>query len=85
MSPAALDYSDWTGLLADIVTPAGKVDYEALATRRDRLDGVIAMLGAASPESAPEVLDPAARARKLTSCEMCHRHVRELPTYADRR
>jgi uncharacterized protein DUF547 len=54
VSPPTLDYSDWTGLLADIVTPAGKVDYEALAAQRDRLGGVIAMLAAASPESDPE-------------------------------
>jgi hypothetical protein len=26
-----------------------------------------------------EVLDPAARARGVTSCEMCHRHLAELP------
>jgi hypothetical protein len=70
VSPATLDYSDWAGLLADVVTPTGKVDCEALAARRDRLDGVIGMLGAASPESAPERIDtPPA----------------ELPTYADRR
>jgi hypothetical protein len=25
------------------------------------------------------VLDPAARAREVTSCEMCHRHLGELP------
>jgi Protein of unknown function, DUF547/Radical SAM superfamily len=31
---------------------------------------------------AQKVLDPAARARGLTSCEMCQRHVAELPTYA---
>jgi len=31
-----------------------------------------------------ETLDPAARARGVTSCEMCHRHLSELspPTYA---
>jgi hypothetical protein len=29
------------------------------------------------------VLDPAARARGLTSCEMCQRHVAELPTFRD--
>ena len=29
------------------------------------------------------VLDPAAQARGLTSCEMCHRHVSNLPTYRD--
>jgi hypothetical protein len=27
-----------------------------------------------------EVLDPSARARGVTSCEMCHRHLAELPT-----
>ena len=30
---------------------------------------------------AQTVLDPAARARGITSCEMCQRHVAELPTY----
>ncbi|HKZ08784.1 MAG TPA: DUF547 domain-containing protein [Methylomirabilota bacterium] len=54
MSAADVDYSDWTDLLAEIVTPAGKVDYEALAARRDRLDRVIASLAAVSPDSAPE-------------------------------
>jgi hypothetical protein len=29
---------------------------------------------------ATSVLDPAARARGITSCEMCQRHVAELPT-----
>lgn len=28
-----------------------------------------------------EVLDPAARARGVSSCEMCHRHLAELPAY----
>jgi hypothetical protein len=28
-----------------------------------------------------EVLDPAARARGISSCEMCHRHLAELPVY----
>jgi hypothetical protein len=31
------------------------------------------------------VLDPAARARGISSCEMCHRHVKDLPTYSDGR
>jgi hypothetical protein len=30
---------------------------------------------------ATSVLDPAARDRGITSCEMCQRHVTELPTY----
>ena len=54
MSAAAVDYSDWTDLLAEIVTPDGKVDYEALSARRDRLDRVIAQIAAISPDSAPE-------------------------------
>jgi hypothetical protein len=29
-----------------------------------------------------EVLDPAARTRAVTSCEMCHRHLAELPAPA---
>src|SRR5262249_4977561 len=31
---------------------------------------------------ADDVLDPAARARGITSCEMCHRHLGELPVPA---
>jgi hypothetical protein len=54
VSAAAVDYSDWTDLLAEIVTPDGKVDYEALSARRDRLDRVIAQIAAISPDSAPE-------------------------------
>jgi len=30
-----------------------------------------------------DVLDPAARARGISSCEMCHRHVRELPVFGE--
>ncbi|HET6368778.1 MAG TPA: DUF547 domain-containing protein [Pseudomonadales bacterium] len=51
---AGIDYSPWTELLAAIVTPDGKVDYEVLAPRRDLLTRFVAALGAASPDSAPE-------------------------------
>jgi hypothetical protein len=29
-----------------------------------------------------DVLDPSARERGVTSCQMCHRHLGELPTLA---
>jgi hypothetical protein len=48
------DYGVWSGLLAEVVTPDGKVDYDRLAARRARLDDFVAALGAASPESAPD-------------------------------
>ena len=51
---AGLDYSPWTELLAAIVTPGGKVDYEVLAPRRDLLTRFVASLEAASPDSAPD-------------------------------
>jgi hypothetical protein len=44
----------WSALLADVVTPDGKVDYARLAEGRDRLHAVVAALAATSPESAPE-------------------------------
>ena len=43
---AGIDYSPWTELLAAIVTPDGKVDYEVLAPRRDLLTRFVAALGA---------------------------------------
>jgi len=51
---AGLDYSPWTELLAAIVTPDGKVDYEVLAPRRDLLTRFVASLESASPDSAPD-------------------------------
>jgi len=51
--PEAFRYDAWSSLLADIVTPEGKVDYARLAERRDLLERVVAELGAASPESDP--------------------------------
>src|SRR6185436_1768731 len=56
MSEAAgrFDYGAWSNLLAEVVTPDGKVDYDRLASRRARLDDFVATLGGASPESHPE-------------------------------
>src|SRR5207247_67619 len=51
--PEPVRYDAWSALLADIVTPEGKVDYARLAERRDLLERVVAELGAASPESVP--------------------------------
>ena len=48
------DYGAWSNLLAEVVTPDGKVDYGRLASRRTRLDEFVATLGAASPESHPD-------------------------------
>lgn len=48
------EWQPWTDLLAEVVSPDGKVDYERLRERRPRLDAVVAALAAASPESAPE-------------------------------
>ena len=47
------DYGTWSRLLARVVTPDGKVDYEALAARRDLLDDFVALLASASPDTAP--------------------------------
>ena len=46
-------YENWNRLLAEIVTPDGRVDYLRLADRRDLLDRVIAGFAAVSPDSAP--------------------------------
>ncbi len=51
---AGIDYSPWTELLAAIVTPDGKVDYEVLTPRRDLLTRFVASLEAVSPDSAPD-------------------------------
>ena len=48
------DYGVWSALLAEVVTPDGKVDYDGLAARRDRLDDFVAALEATSPESHPD-------------------------------
>lgn len=48
------DWQPWTDLLAEVVAPDGKVDYDRLLERRDRLEGVVAALAEASPETAPE-------------------------------
>ena len=54
MSATPFDYGMWSRLLACVVTPEGKVDYEALAARRDLLDRFVALLASASPDTAPE-------------------------------
>ena len=46
-------YGTWSRLLAAVVTADGKVDYEALAARRELLDTFVAMLATASPDSDP--------------------------------
>ncbi len=48
------DYTGWTAVLGAIVTPEGKVDYEALAERREQLGAFVRLLASASPDSAPE-------------------------------
>ena len=48
------EYGTWSRLLAAVVTADGKVDYEALAARRDLLDTFVAMLATASPDTDPE-------------------------------
>jgi Protein of unknown function, DUF547 len=48
------DWSPWSELLGAVVTADGRVDYSILATRRDLLEGVLAGLAAASPDSSPE-------------------------------
>ena len=46
-------YDNWSRLLAEIVTPDGRVDYVQLAARREILDQVIASFAAISPEATP--------------------------------
>ncbi len=86
-------YDAWDRLLAEVVAGDGKVDYERLAVLRALLREFVADLGAVSPDSRPDLsrsflrwvdqeLDPAAEARGVSSCEMCHRHLAELPAPA---
>src|SRR5262245_35922004 len=49
----AFEYSAWSPLLAAIVTPEGKVDYETLAERRALLEEFVRLLSSASPDTAP--------------------------------
>jgi len=55
MSVEPFRYQAWSTLLAAIVTADGRVDYAALGERRALLDEFVAALGAASPESHPEL------------------------------
>ncbi|MCY3932635.1 MAG: DUF547 domain-containing protein [Acidobacteria bacterium] len=48
-------YEAWDRLLAEVVADDGKVDYERLADRRVLLKEFVAELGAASPESRPDL------------------------------
>jgi hypothetical protein len=56
---AAFGYDAWNALLAEVVTPDGKVDYVRLATRRTLLDRFVAALGRTSPESHPDAFPTA--------------------------
>jgi hypothetical protein len=47
------DWTEWSALLSAVVTPEGKVDYDRLTARRDRLEQVVEQLGAVSPHSHP--------------------------------
>ena len=48
-------YDAWDRLLVEVVAEDGKVDYERLAARRGLLKEFVAGLGAASPDSRPEL------------------------------
>jgi len=48
------EWSEWTAVLAAVVTADGKVDYAALAERRSALDAVVAQLAAIGPDNAAE-------------------------------
>ncbi|MEO8601814.1 MAG: DUF547 domain-containing protein [bacterium] len=52
-SPTTFDWQPWSDLLAEVVSPEGKVDYGRLAERREQLAATGAALGAVSPESQP--------------------------------
>lgn len=51
---APFDHGAWDALLAAIVTADGRVDYAALAARRELLGRVLEAFAEASPETAPE-------------------------------
>ena len=53
MDSGPFRYDGWNALLAEVVTPDGRVDYVRLGARRALLDEFVAALGAASPESDP--------------------------------
>jgi hypothetical protein len=48
-------YDNWNRLLAEIITPEGRVNYVLLADRREILDSVISDFAAFSPEATPAV------------------------------
>ena len=55
MTPAPFSYATWSALLAEVVTPDGKVDYGRLLERRAELDRFVGELGAAGPDSRPDL------------------------------
>lgn len=50
----AFDWQPWSDLLAEVVSPDGKVDYGRLIERRARLEATVAALAASSPENQPD-------------------------------
>lgn len=55
IAPTRFDYSPWDRVLAAVVASDGKVDYEVLMEQREPLDQFVHHLGAASPESHPDL------------------------------
>ena len=69
MSATPFDYGTWSRLLALVVTPEGKVDYEALAARRGLLDRLRRAPGLGEPGHRPRALPVRGpRARLLDQC-----------------
>ena len=66
MSATPFDYGTWSRLLASVVTPEGKVDYEALAARRDLLDRFVALLALGEPGHRPASASPPRTTRSPT-------------------
>lgn len=54
MPETRFDWAPWSELLAAVVTPDGRVDYEELSRRRPLLDRVVAALAEASPDTRPD-------------------------------
>ena len=85
--PASFGYETWNALLAEIVTPEGRVDYARLAERRDRLARFIAQLAAAQPGERPGALpDRRGSARLLAQrVQRLHAGTRSSPSTRSRR
>ncbi|MDX1385182.1 MAG: DUF547 domain-containing protein [Thermoanaerobaculia bacterium] len=52
---STFSYQPWDQLLARIVSPEGKVDYELLAQNRSLLDSFVGAMGRVSPDSDPDL------------------------------